>query len=32
MMRLSTSSLRDRELIIVEAEVVGRAGRTTGGD
>lgn len=30
MTRLSTSFLRDRELIIVEAEVVGRAGRTTG--
>jgi hypothetical protein len=30
MTRLSTSFVRDRELIIVEAEVVGRAGRTTG--
>jgi hypothetical protein len=30
MTRLSTSFIRDRELIIVEAEVVGRAGRSTG--
>jgi clan AA aspartic protease (TIGR02281 family) len=30
MTRLSTSFVRDRELIIVGAEVVGRAGRTTG--
>ncbi|MBL0219563.1 MAG: retroviral-like aspartic protease family protein [Myxococcales bacterium] len=30
MTRVSTSFVRDRELIIVEAEVVGRAGRTTG--
>jgi clan AA aspartic protease (TIGR02281 family) len=29
MTRLSTSFVRDRELIIVEAEVVGRSGRTT---
>lgn len=29
MTRLSTPFVRDRELIIVEAEVVGRAGRTT---
>src|SRR5262245_14286351 len=30
MTRLSTSFARDRELIIVDAEVAGRAGRTTG--
>lgn len=30
MTRLSTSFVRDRELIIIEAEVVGRAGRTAG--
>jgi predicted aspartyl protease len=30
MTRLSTPFVRDRELIIVEAEIGGRAGRTTG--
>jgi clan AA aspartic protease (TIGR02281 family) len=30
MTRLSTSFVRDRELILVEAEVVGRAGRIAG--